>query len=252
MKLFKKGVLITGAGRGLGRALALEFAREGAKIALVARDLESLRKVEKEIHEAGGEAYALVGDVAKKEAVYPLVGQAARLIGNIDLLVNNASSLGALPLRDLVDTACEDLGQVLETNLVGPFRFIKAVVGNMWLRGEGLIVNVSSDAAIEAYPQWGAYSVSKAALDHLTRIFAQELKGGGVSFFSVDPGEMDTRMHAEAMPEADRSLLRRPEEVARKLRHLIEASNTLRSGSRIVLSQWKEQPNEFAAGSMAS
>jgi len=252
MKLSGKAVLITGAGRGLGKALALELSTAGAKVALVARDLKSVRQAEKEIRDAGGEAYALRGDVSNQEEVYPLVAQAAHLAGPIDLLVNNASTLGALPLRDLVDTACEDLGRVLETNLVGPFRFIKAVVGNMWLRGEGMIVNISSDAAVEAYPGWGAYGVSKAALDHLTRIFAEELKGSGLSLFSVDPGEMDTRMHAEAIPEADRSQLQRPETVARELRDLIESSETLPSGSRIVLSQWKERPHDLAAGPMAS
>jgi NAD(P)-dependent dehydrogenase (short-subunit alcohol dehydrogenase family) len=252
MKLSGKAVLITGAGRGLGKALALELSAAGAKVALVARDSKSLQQVEKEIRKAGGEAYALPGDVSKKEEVYPLIAQAAHLMGPIDLLVNNASTLGDLPLRDLVDTGCEDLGRVLETNLVGPFRFIKAVVGNMWLRGEGVILNISSDAAVEAYPRWGAYSVSKAALDHLTRIFAEELKGSGLSFLSVDPGEMDTRMHAEAIPDADRSQLNRPEEVAKKLRDLIESSDSLRSGGRIILSQWKEQPHDLAAGPMAS
>jgi len=252
MKLSGKSVLITGAGRGLGRSLSLALAAAGAKVVLVARNEESLRQVEREIREAGGEAYALVGDVSKKEEVYPLVAQAALLAGPIDLLINNASTLGALPLRELVDTACEDLTQVLETNLVGPFRFIKAIVGNMWLRGEGCVINISSDAAVEAYPKWGAYSISKAGLDHLTRIIAEELRGTGVSFFSVDPGEMDTRMHAEAIPDADRSRLSRPETVARKLKDLIESSDSLPSGSRIALSQWKESSHGLAAGPMAS
>jgi NAD(P)-dependent dehydrogenase (short-subunit alcohol dehydrogenase family) len=244
--------LITGAGRGLGKALSRELAAAGARIVLVARHRDPLRRVEKEIRKAGGEAYALVGDVGKKEDVYPLVGQAAQLAGPIDLLINNASLLGALPLRGLSDTECEDFSQVLETNLMGPFRLIKAAVGNMWMRSEGCIVNISSDAAVEAYPKWGSYSVSKAGLDHLTRLFAAELQGSGISFFSVDPGEMDTRMHAEAIPDGDRSLLARPEEVAKKLRHLIESSDSIESGSRIVLSQWKESSHGTAARKVAS
>ena len=250
MKLMNKMALVTGGSRGLGRALALELAKAGSKVALVARHLSDLQAVVKEIREAGGEAYALEGDVGRKEDVYPLVGQASRLLGPIDLLVNNASTLGALPLRDLADTDCEALSQVLETNLVGPFRFIKAVAGNMWLRGEGCIVNVSSDAAVEAYPKWGAYSVSKAGLDHLTRIFAAELKE--VAFFSVDPGEMDTQMHADAIPEADRSALARPEEVARLFRRFLEASESVPSGSRIVLSEWKELNHGLASRELAS
>src|SRR4030095_9690341 len=223
MKLHKKNALVTGAGRGLGRALALELASAGAHVALVARNRKELKQVEEEIRTAGGVAHALPGDVRNKQSVYPLVGQAARLLSPIDLLVNNASTLGEIPLRDLVDTDCESLSRVIETNLIGPFRLMKAVVGNMWIRGEGLILNISSDAAVQAYPQWGAYSVSKAGLDHLTRIFASEFQGSGVSFLSVDPGEMDTRMHAEAIPDADPSLLNRPEEVAKKINALILA-----------------------------
>jgi NAD(P)-dependent dehydrogenase (short-subunit alcohol dehydrogenase family) len=230
--------------------VALELAKAGAKVALVARHAAELHALEKEIREAGGEAYALEGDVGRKEDVYPIVGQASRLLGAIDLLINNASILGAVPLRDFADTDCEALSEVLETNLVGPFRFIKAVVGNMWLRGGGCIVNISSDAAVEAYPKWGAYSISKAGLDHLTRIFAAELKE--VSFFSVDPGEMDTQMHADAMPDADRSILARPEDVARELRRFLEASESVPSGSRIVLSKWKERNHDFASGELAS
>jgi NAD(P)-dependent dehydrogenase (short-subunit alcohol dehydrogenase family) len=237
--------LITGASRGLGRALALELADAGARIALIARHRKDLEEAQNEIRARGGEAYALVGDVGQKEDVYPLVGQAAQLLGPIDVLVNNASTLGALPLRPLVDTACEDLSRVLETNLVGPFRFIKAVVGNMWVREEGCIVNISSDAAVEAYPTWGAYGVSKAGLDHLTRIFAAELPG--VSFFSVDPGEMDTKMHAEAVPDADRSLLARPDVVAQQIRRLIERSDAIASGSRIILSREPEAAHEALA-----
>ncbi|MFO1519548.1 MAG: SDR family oxidoreductase [bacterium] len=240
MRFQGKGVLVTGASRGLGRALSLELAKSGAKVGLVARHPEALKGVEREIRRAGGEAFAIIGDVGNKGDVYPILGQAAAALGSIDLLVNNASTLGVLPLRELADTDCEDFVRVIEVNLIGPFRFMKAVAGNMWLKEEGSIVNVSSDAAVRAYPKWGAYSVSKAALDHLTRLFAAEFEGNGVSFFSIDPGEMDTRMHAEAMPEADRSLLSRPEEVAKTLKTFLEVSDSVPNGSRIVLSEWKE------------
>src|SRR4029434_358104 len=237
MNLDKKNILITGAGRGLGKALALELAAAGGRVALVARNRKELKETDSEIRAAGGIAHALPGDVARKESVYPLVGQAATLLGPIDLLINNASALGDLPLRDLAETDCESLSRVLETNLVGPFRLIKAVVGHMWIRNEGLILNISSDAAVEAYAKWGAYGVSKAGLDHLTRIFAAEFQGSRVRFLSVDPGEMDTRMHAEAMPEADRSLLASPRVVAAELKRLIESADSIPSGSRVVLSQ---------------
>src|SRR5262249_49700845 len=122
----------------------------------------------------------------------------------------------------LLDTECEDLGQVLETNLVGPFRLTKIVAGSMVLRGEGTIVHITSDASVAAYSRWGAYSVSKAAFDHLARLLAAEVGDLGVRVFSVDPGEMDTAMHAEAMPDADRATLARPEIVAQRIVSMIE------------------------------
>ena len=109
----------------------------------------------------------------------------------------------------------------------------------MALRQRGLVVHLSSDAAVEAYPRWGAYSASKAALDHLTRIWAAELASTGVRFFGVDPGEMDTAMHADALPEADRATLAKPETVARKLVAMIRAGERIPSGARLVASTWE-------------
>ncbi|MBS1962392.1 MAG: SDR family oxidoreductase [Bdellovibrionales bacterium] len=214
--------LITGASHGLGRALARELARRGARVVLTARTRAPLDAVVEEIRVEGGWATAIAGDAADIRSVHPTLGQAAALAGPVTLLVNNASTLGAVPLRPLLETECEDLGAVLETNLVGPFRFAKAVLGSMLVHGRGTIVNVSSDAATEAYPNWGAYSVSKAGLVHLTRIWAAELADSPVRFVSFDPGEMDTRMHADAIPDADRAALAKPEDVALRLVALLE------------------------------
>jgi len=235
MELQGKGVLITGASQGLGAALAGSLARAGARIVLVARGSEALEKTAARIRAAGGEAHALPADVADKRAVHGIAGAAAALVGPIELLVHNASTLGPVPLPLLLDTECEDLEAVLQTNLVGPFRLTKIVAGAMALRGSGLIVHVSSDAAVAAYPRWGAYGVSKAALDHLNRIWAAELQQAGVRFLSVDPGEMDTAMHAQAMPEADRSQLARPEAVAVRIARMIAGSDRIESGSRLVV-----------------
>jgi len=103
----------------------------------------------------------------------------------------------------------------------------------MVLRGRGLVVHVTSDASVVAYPRWGAYGVSKAAFDHLARIWAVELDGTGVRFLSVDPGEMDTRMHAEAVPEADPASLPDPAAVAERIVRLIRDVETLASGARL-------------------
>jgi NAD(P)-dependent dehydrogenase (short-subunit alcohol dehydrogenase family) len=237
MKVRNRSVLITGGSRGLGAALGEELARRGARVVLVARGERALEETARRIRAAGGEAHALVADVGSKESVYPLVGAAAALVGPLDVVVHNASTLGPTPLRELSETECEDFAHVLETNVVGPLRLTKAIVGSMVLRRQGVVVGVSSDAAVEAYPCWGAYGVSKAALDHLLRTWAVELRDSGVRFVSVDPGEMDTAMHAEAMPEADRSALRKPEGVAAHVADLIESADDLPSGSRIEASR---------------
>lgn len=209
--------LITGGSKGLGAALGRALARRGARVVLVARGEADLEKTAASIRAAGGEAHVLAADVADKDAIYALSGAAAALVGPIDLLIHDASTLGAVPLRPLLDTACEDLERVLAVNLVGPFRLTKAIAGSMALRGRGLVVFISSDAAIVAYAGWGAYGVSKAALDHLGRIWAEELRDAGVAFLSVDPGEMDTEMHAQAMPGSDRSTLGDPDDVAERI-----------------------------------
>jgi NAD(P)-dependent dehydrogenase (short-subunit alcohol dehydrogenase family) len=234
-----KSALITGGSRGLGRALALRLSAEGAKVTLVARHRAELDEVVNEIGENGGIAFGVVADVGDKESVYPIVGQAAALAGPVDILVNNASTLGPVPLRLLLDTDCEVFERALQVNTIGPFRLLKAVAGSMALRQSGVIVNISSDAAVEAYPSWGVYGASKAALDHLTRIAAAELADTRVRFFSVDPGEMNTRMHADAMPDADPASLQDPAIVAEKILRMIQQSEEIASGSRLIVSNWE-------------
>jgi NAD(P)-dependent dehydrogenase (short-subunit alcohol dehydrogenase family) len=212
-----KSALVTGGSQGLGRALGRELAAAGARVVLVARGRAPLERAAAEIRAAGGEAHAVAADVGHRDAAHAIAGQAAALVGPIDILVNNASTLGPVPLRLLLDTDCEDLERVLAVNLVGPFRLTKALAGSMVLRGSGVVVNISSDAAVEAYERWGAYGASKAALDHMGRIWAAELAGTGVRILSVDPGEMRTQMHADAIPDADPATLADPAVVAARI-----------------------------------
>lgn len=234
-------ILITGASRGLGRALAVEVAARGARVVLVARPSAALDEAVAAIRAAGGEAHAVPADLGDKQAIHKIAGAAQALVGPIDVVVHNASELGPTPLRLLLDTECEDFARVLEVNLVGPFRLTRALAGGMALRGRGLVVHVSSDAAVNAYPRWGAYGVSKAALDHLSRSWAAELGVLGVRVVSVDPGEMDTTMHAAALPEADRATLARPEAVARALADVI-FDWRVENGARLLLADAAAAP----------
>src|SRR5580693_7229357 len=134
MDLQGKGILITGASRGLGAALARELARRGARLILVARGEQALEEVAAAIRAAGGEAHAIAADVGAKDEVYPIAGAAASLLGDVEVVVHNASELGPVPLQLLADTACEDLEHVFAVNLVGPFRLTKALAGPMLLR----------------------------------------------------------------------------------------------------------------------
>jgi NAD(P)-dependent dehydrogenase (short-subunit alcohol dehydrogenase family) len=210
-------VAITGGTSGLGLALVREMQRRGAQVAFVARGREGVERVA-----AGhGGAHGIVGDVSKKSDIHPIAVQILGALGGLDVLVNNASDLGPAPLALLGDTECEDLERALATNVLGPFRLTKALLGALAAsarEGSGAVVlNVGSDAAIRPYPGWGAYGASKAALRHMSDIWQAELAASGVSFLSLDPGDMDTPMHALAVPDADRAALKRPETAACEL-----------------------------------
>ncbi|MEJ7602786.1 MAG: SDR family oxidoreductase [Kofleriaceae bacterium] len=229
---------MTGASRGLGRALAEALAARGARVALVAREAGPLGDVVAGIRARGGQAHAIAGDLGDKQAIHRIAGQAQGLVGELAIAIHNASTLGPVPLRLLLDTECEDLTAVLETNLVGPFRLTKILAGAMAVRGAGVIVHISSDAAVEPYPRWGAYAISKAAQDHLSRILAAELADTGVRVLAVDPGEMDTAMHAAAIPDADRAALQQPASVAARIIEMIEDDIRARAGARLVAPGW--------------
>ncbi len=224
-------VAITGGTSGLGLALVRELRRRGARVAFVARTRERVEQIARD-HPG---THGIVGDVARKEEIYPIALQIGAALGGLDVLVNNASSLGPVPLALLADTDCEDFARALETNVLGPFRLTKALLGALTAsarEGRGAVVlNVSSDAAVNAYAQWGAYGTSKAALRHMSAIWGEELADAGVRFLSLDPGDMDTPLHALAVPEADPAALKRPETAARELADAISDALTGRAKS---------------------
>ena len=216
-----KNIVITGGTSGLGRALAERFLKLGARVAIIARTQQTLDLMVSE----NPWLIAIQGDIANKKEINPIAGELNARLGEVDILMNVASYLGQTPLRLLADTECEDFEKVLQTNLLGAFRLTKALLSSMLLRGSGTVVSISSDAAVNAYATWGAYSVSKAASDHMARIFNAELEDQGIRFLAVDPGDMETPMHAAAIPDADRSKLRKPEESAMKIIELLLNQN---------------------------
>jgi NAD(P)-dependent dehydrogenase (short-subunit alcohol dehydrogenase family) len=239
MHIRESASLVTGGSRGLGRALGVALGAAGSRVVLVARHTTALDDAVAAVRDVGGSAWGIAADVGDQHAIYAIAGEAAALAGPIDILINNASALGPTPLRLLLDTECEDLERVLQVNLVGPFRLTKVIGGAMALRGRGVVVNISSDAAVEAYAHWGAYGTAKAALDHLTRIWAAEMSDADVRLFAVDPGEMNTGMHADAMPEADPATLTDPAEVAARIVDMIADPTAAPTGSRLVAARWR-------------
>jgi NAD(P)-dependent dehydrogenase (short-subunit alcohol dehydrogenase family) len=201
-----KFALITGASRGLGRQLALDYARAGAaRLALVARDAARLAAVRQEVIEVAPDVHVLTiaADLCRPEEVERAAAEVlAEFGGQLDVLVNNASVLGPVPLPYLLDYPADDFRRVLATNLVAPFLLIQKLLPALLERG-GVILNVTSDAGVVGYPGWGAYGISKFGIEGLSQTWAAELEGSGVRVHWIDPGSMDTAMHRAAEPDED-------------------------------------------------
>ncbi|PFA68104.1 3-oxoacyl-ACP reductase [Bacillus sp. AFS015802] len=197
-----KVVMVTGASKGLGRALALKFAEEGAKLAICARNHGPLMEVEKELRALGAEVVALEADVSNARDVDRFVSVTEETLGGVDVLFNNASVFGPGP-RLLADYPEEEFLRVLTINTLNPFLVTKRVLPGMIGRGMGSIINLTSEAGETGFAEWGAYGISKFAVEGLTQTWSDELGDTGIRVNMVDPGEMDTDMHDQAVPHCD-------------------------------------------------
>lgn len=193
-----KTALITGASQGFGLALAQSLAEQGWQLLINGRNAERLLQAQKQLTELT-EVVAISGDVRDEIHLLQLRDALSERSWKLDLVVNNASALGVSPLAQLLDHPVDNLHQVYHTNIIAPLSLLQKV--RPFLAKDAQIINLSSDAAAEAYPGWGAYGSSKAALDHLSAILGKENPQWKV--YAFDPGDMRTRMHQDAFPGED-------------------------------------------------
>lgn len=230
--------MITGGGRGIGKAVAAAYAREGAKVFISGRTEAVLEKVAGEIRGRGGEISWRRADITDSSEVKRLVQEAARAYGTIDILVNNASILG--PRVPIVDYPLASWREVLETNLTAVFMVSQEVLKLMLPRGEGSILNVSSGVGRVGKARWGAYAASKFGVEGLTQVLADEVKGYGIRVNAVNPGGTRTEMRAKAYPEEDPMTLPTPEEITGVFVYLASPQSRAVTGKSFDAREWRD------------
>jgi NAD(P)-dependent dehydrogenase (short-subunit alcohol dehydrogenase family) len=225
--------IITGGSRGFGRALAVHLASDGWGIVLDGRTAASVEEAVAELEALAVPVRGITGDMADADHRDALVA-AAQQLGSLDLLVNNASTLGPTPLPRLERYPLDQLRRVYEVNVLAPLALIQAALP-LLRRSQGVVVSLSSDAAVEAYEGWGGYGSSKAALDHLHHVLAAEEPD--LTIYRFDPGDMRTEMHQDAFPGEDISDRPPAETVVPWLRRLLHSGAP---SGRYRASQWEE------------
>jgi 3-oxoacyl-[acyl-carrier protein] reductase len=192
MRLGGKAAIITGGGRGLGKASAIAMAREGASVLVLSRTARELKETRGAIGHEGGKALSITADVSKPGDIERAVERALSAFGRIDVLMNNAGVIG--PVKPLHKVTGREWEKVSGINLASVLMFSRAVIPHMARQGGGKIINVTSGLGVAGMSPLGAYSITKAGVIHLTRIMAGELKGDNIQVNGLDPGVMDTRM----------------------------------------------------------
>jgi NAD(P)-dependent dehydrogenase (short-subunit alcohol dehydrogenase family) len=236
----KKVVMITGASKGLGKALTLAFAKEGVKLAICSRSAKGLNQVKAEAESLGAEVLAVTADISMNRDVERFVALTEEAFGQIDVLINNASILGPSPMPLLLDYPEADFAEVLRVNSISPFLVTRRVIPGMLQRNQGSIINVTSEAGHIGYAGWGAYGISKFAVEGLTETWADELSSTNVRVNMVDPGEMDTEMHRLAVPDCDYPIAK-PEDVVEVFLYLASERSVGMTGQRFEAQEFLEE-----------
>ena len=213
--------LVTGAGRGIGRAIARALGADGAHVVVAARSGTEIDRVAREIVAAGGQATALPLDIAREEQVSAVFTQIREKMGRLDVLVNNA---GIGRFGPLVEFASEDLKQVAAVNLFGTFWCCQQAMRMMIPQRSGYIINISSVVGFKGYPNQAAYTATKHAIMGLTKSLAVEAQPHGVRVSAILPGGVDTGLVGDARPDLDRSILMRPDDIAQTVMFLLSLS----------------------------
>ncbi|MBI5200052.1 MAG: SDR family NAD(P)-dependent oxidoreductase [Elusimicrobia bacterium] len=232
--LAKRTAWVTGAGRGIGRADALAYAREGARLVLVSRTAEELDSAAREAKALGAEVVAEPLDIRNLPGVRALLAKAIKKFGGVDVLVNNAGILG--PKGPLVDVDDADWAETLAVNLSATFRLTREVLAaSMLPRKTGCVINVSSSVGRRGRAGWGPYAVSKFGVEGMTQVWAEECAGAGIRFYTVNPTATRTRMRAEAYPREDPASVKTPEAAARGFVELAAKGCKAPTGSAVEL-----------------
>jgi NAD(P)-dependent dehydrogenase (short-subunit alcohol dehydrogenase family) len=240
-KLAGKVALITGGSRGIGKAIALAYAREGAKLFICAREEAGLERAAEEIRSAGGEVGWLAADIAKAREVKRLVREALGRYGAIHVLVNNASILG--PREPIVSYPLSAWEEVLKVNLTALFLVTKEVLGVMMPEKEGSIINLSSGVGRIGKARWGAYAASKFGVEGFTQLLAEEVKDWNIRVNAVNPGGTRTEMRGQAYPDEDPLTLPTAEEITGVFVYLASADSQGVTGRSLDARDWLKKSN---------
>ena len=230
--------LITGGSRGIGKAIAMAYAREGAKVFICARKRGVLRKAAEEIRAAGGEVRWYAADISKANAVRRLVRQVCRAYGTIHILVNNAGTLG--PREPIIHYPVPAWEKVMKANLTAVFLVTREALGVMARQKEGVIINLSSGVGRIGKARWGAYAAAKFGVEGLTQVVAEEVKEWNIRVNAVNPGGTRTEMRAAAYPDEEPMTLPTPEEIAPIFVYLASDESREISGKSFDARDWRK------------